>query len=101
MSSAAPDFMTLVEVRRQRVSEPDEGQRLQERRIKELTAGEPVEVKPIPTGVARLFRRFRRQLQAAILRVRAPGLPKGETGTAGPDGRAFPLLRRTRKGRVQ
>lgn len=98
MSSPAPDFTTLVEARRLRFSEPDEAHLLQERRIKELTAGAPMAVRPVPTGVMRLFRRFRRQLQAAFLRARAPGLPKGEAGTAGRDVRAFALLRRNRRG---
>lgn len=96
-----PDLMPLTAVRRVWVSEPDEAGRLHEAFLKGLTSGEPVAVNPMPTGVALLFRRFCRRLQAAVRRARAPGRQKGETGTAHRGGPAFPLFRWSRKGRDQ
>lgn len=46
-SEATPDLMLLVNARMVRTSEPDEGQRLQEGLIKELTGGEPMQVRAL------------------------------------------------------
>ncbi|MBS8229248.1 DNA primase family protein, partial [Vannielia litorea] len=44
---ATPDLIPLVGARMVRTSEPDEGQRLQEGLIKELTGGEPINVRAL------------------------------------------------------
>ena len=44
---ATPDLMPLIAARFVRTSEPDEGQRLQEGLIKELTGGEPILVRAL------------------------------------------------------
>lgn len=44
---ATPDLMPLIGARFVRTSEPDEGQRLQEGLIKELTGGEPIMVRAL------------------------------------------------------
>lgn len=46
-SSATPDLIPLMGARFVRTSEPDEGQRLQEGLLKELTGGEPIMVRPL------------------------------------------------------
>lgn len=47
---ATPDLMPMVGARFMRMSEPDDGQNLQEGMVKELTGGEPILVRP-PYGV--------------------------------------------------
>lgn len=44
---ATPDLIPLMGARMVRTSEPDEGQRLQEGLIKELTGGEPIQVRAL------------------------------------------------------
>ena len=44
---ATPDLIPLMGARAVRTSEPDEGQRLQEGLIKELTGGEPIQVRAL------------------------------------------------------
>jgi putative DNA primase/helicase len=46
-SEATPDLIPLMGARMVRTSEPDEGQRLQEGLIKELTGGEPIQVRAL------------------------------------------------------
>lgn len=46
-NEATPDLIPLMGARMVRTSEPDEGQRLQEGLIKELTGGEPIMVRPL------------------------------------------------------
>ena len=48
-SDATPDLVPLVGARMVRASEPDEGERLQEGLIKELTGGEPIQVRALHT----------------------------------------------------
>lgn len=49
-SEATPDLMPMIGARFLRMAEPDDGQRLQEGLVKELTGGEPILVRP-PYGV--------------------------------------------------
>jgi len=49
-ADATPDLVPLMGARMVRVSEPDEGQRLQEGLIKEMTGGEPINVRPLHKG---------------------------------------------------
>lgn len=46
-SDATPDLIPLIGARMVRASEPDEGERLQEGLIKELTGGEPIQVRAL------------------------------------------------------
>lgn len=91
----------LIGARLVRTGEPDEGQRLQEGLIKELTGGEPISVVTRPIGAVALFRRFRRQFLTALLRRLWRDPRKDESGTADHDGRIppAPQCHRTGAGR--
>lgn len=56
---ATPDLMPLVGARFVRTSEPDEGQRLQEGLIKELTGGEPILVRALNENFVLIYPIFK------------------------------------------
>lgn len=59
---ATPDLIPLIGARLVRTSEPDEGQKAQEGLIKDLTSGEPIEVKAINQSVVETDEDFRRRI---------------------------------------
>ena len=56
---ATPDLMPLIGARFVRTSEPDEGQRLQEGLIKELTGGEPILVRALNENFVQVYPIFK------------------------------------------
>lgn len=56
---ATPDLMPLIGARFVRTSEPDEGQRLQEGLIKELTGGEPILVRALNENFVTVYPIFK------------------------------------------
>lgn len=56
---ATPDLMPLIGARFARASEPDDGQRLQEGLIKELTGGEPILVRALNQNFVLVYPHFK------------------------------------------
>lgn len=56
---ATPDLMPMIGARFVRTSEPDEGQRLQEGLIKELTGGEPILIRALNENFVKVYPIFK------------------------------------------
>lgn len=58
-ADATPDLIPLIGARMVRASEPEEGERLQEGKIKELTGGEPILVRALHSDFVEVVPRFK------------------------------------------